>query len=165
MVYIISLRTQERQKTTEIRAGQLRRNGLSQSSVLKNWPSPKTCWGHTATMLALTCPRQCQALRALSVVELPIYIQKDSVWQIEAAGRISQGARLLCKKIPRNGTGSAKGSQRMASRRSSDAQGIAPESFTLDYNPPISRLHHFTFVCSISIASAALVTQHTFDNL
>jgi hypothetical protein len=131
----------------EIRAGRLQRSGLSQSSAPKNWPSLKTCWVHTATMLALTCPRPCQALQALLVVALLVFIQKDSAWQIEAAGRIFQRVRLPYKKIPRNGTGSAKGSQRMASRQSSDAQGIVPETC----NPLISRLRHFIFVCSISI--------------
>src|SRR5277367_2122640 len=104
----------------EIRAGRLQRNGLSQLSVPKNWPSLKTCWGHTAVMLALTCPRPCQVLQALSAVVLLVYIRKDSAWQIEAAGRISQRVRLPCTKIPRSGTGSAKGSQRMASRQSSE---------------------------------------------
>lgn len=151
MVYIIHLRTQDHLKTPEIRAGRLRRNGLSQSSAPRNWPSLKTCWGHIAATLALTCPRPCLVLQAPSAVALPVYIQRDSAWQIGAAVRISQRARLLCKKIPRNGTGSAKDSQRMASRQSSDASDIAPEILALDFSLLISRLRHFLFVCSISI--------------
>jgi hypothetical protein len=145
------LRTRDPQKKMEIRAGRLQKNGSSQSSEPKNWPSLKTCWGHTVAMLALTWPRPCQALQALSVVALPVYIPKDSAWQIEAAGRMPQRVRLPCRKIPRNGTGSVRDSQRMASRQSSDAKGIAPETLALDYNQLISRLRQFLFVCSISI--------------
>jgi hypothetical protein len=157
------LRTRDPQKKMEIRAGRLQRNGLSQSSEPKNWPSLKTCWGHTVAMLALTCPRPCQALQALSVVALPVYIPKDSAWQIEAAGRISQRVRLPCKKIPRNGIGSVRGSQRMASRQSSDAKGQRRWHWTATHLY-LDFVNFFLFA-RLAFASAALVSQHAFDNL